>query len=422
MCGQRDKSMMTESAQSWHVGAAAAFLASLTLLCASAQVRAAPCEQKLLASDGTAQDRFGGSVSVSGDIAVVGAYRDDDNGSDSGSAYVYRWDGSTWVQEAKLLASDGAAEDWFGNRVSVSGDVAVVGVQYDDDNGSDSGSAYVYRWNGSSWVQEQKLVPSDGWAQDRFGGSVSVSGDVAVVGAHGDDDHGSASGSAYVFRWDGSSWVQEQKLLASDGAVDDLFGDSVSVSGDVFVVGAELDDDNGTNSGSAYVFRWNGFYWVQEQKLLALDGAATDYFGYSVSVSGDVAVVGALRDDADTGSAYVFRWNGSSWGHEQKIRASDGAVGDWFGNSVSVRGDVAVVGAFTDDDNGTNSGSAYVYQMDCPPTCPWDLNGDGFVGINDLLILLAAWGPNPGHPADFNGDDFVGINDLLALLANWGLC
>jgi hypothetical protein len=324
---------------------------------------------KLLPSDGAWQDLFGESVSVSGGVAVVGAFYDDDNGTNSGSAYVFRWNPGapgSWVQEQKLLASDGAAYDLFGQSVSVSGDVAVVGARLDDDNGDFSGSAYVFRWNGSSWLQQQKLLPSDGANADSFGVSVSVSGDVAVVGAFADDDNGSDSGSAYVFRWNGSSWAQHQKLLPSDGAAADYFGVSVSVSGDVAVVGACLDNDNGTFSGSAYVFRWNGSTWVQEQKLLASDGATEDRFGYSVSVSGDVAVVGAWNDNVDgslSGSAYVFRWNPGapgSWVQEQKLLASDGAASDHFGESVSVSGDVAVVGAYHGAD--TNSGLAYVFR------------------------------------------------------------
>ena len=324
---------------------------------------------KLVASDGAGGDEFGYSVSVSGDVAVVGACLDDDNGSDSGSAYVYRWNGTSWAQEPnKLVASDGAWGDRFGWSVSVSGNVVVVGAYDDDDNGSYSGSAYVFRWNGTSWAQEpNKLLPSDGAGGDRFGWSVSVSGDVAVVGAYGDDDNGTDTGSAYVFRWNGTSWVQEAKLLASDGAEFDDFGRSVSVSGDVAVVGAPYADENGSDSGSAYIFARNQGgpdNWGQVTELLPSDGAADDYFGWSVSLSGDVALVGAYMDDdkgSESGSAYVFRWNGTSWVEQPKLLASDGAADDEFGLSVSVSGNVAVVGAYYDDDKGTDSGSAYVF-------------------------------------------------------------
>jgi len=330
-------------------------------------------EQKLLASDGAEDDDFGDSVSISGNVALVGAYGNDDNGDVSGSAYVFRWNGSNWVEEPKLLASDGAEDDYFGRSVSISGDVALVGAWGDDDNGNWSGSAYVFRWNASSWVEEPKLLASDGAEYDYFGCSVSISGNVALVGAYGNDDNGSYSGSAYVFRWNGSNWVEEQKLLASDAAEYDYFGDSVSISGDVALVGARDDDDNGSYSGSAYVFRWNGSSWVEEQKLLASDGAAFDAFGISVSISGDVALVGASSNDngIGSGSAYVFRWNGSSWVEEQKLLASDAAADDYFGDSVSISGDVALVGAWGDEDNGDDSGSAYVFKIAVKKAMPW---------------------------------------------------
>jgi len=246
---------------------------------------------------------------VSGNVAIVGAYRDDDMGTDSGSAFVFRWDGATWAEEQMLLAGDGTAWDQFGYCVSISGDLAVIGAISDDDNGLSAGSAYVYRWNGSSWIQEQKLLSSDGAADDQFGYSVSVFGEVAAIGANGDDDIGASAGSAYVYRWDGSLWVEEQKLLASDGAANDLFGLSVAVGDGVAVVGASNDTDNGFDSGSAYVYRWDGSSWVEEGKLLPSDGATDELFGRSVAVSGDVAVIGAFFDDHNgyaSGSAYVF--------------------------------------------------------------------------------------------------------------------
>ena len=266
-------------------------------------------EFKITASDGGAVDQFGFSVSISGDYAIVGAFLDDDNGDDSGSAYVFKRTGSSWAEEAKLLASDGAADDGFGFSVSISGDYAVVGAALDDDNGDNSGSAYVFKRTGTIWSQEAKLLASDGAALDRFGFSVSISGDYAAVGAYFDDDNGDDSGSAYVFKRTGTSWAEEAKLLPSDGAADDLFGYSVSISGDYALVGARFDDDNGDDSGSAYLFKRTGTSWAQEAKLLASDGAAGDVFGHSVSISGNYAVVGAALDDdngGDSGSAYVY--------------------------------------------------------------------------------------------------------------------
>ena len=357
----------------------------------------AATEAKLLVPDGAEYDYFGWSVSISGDVAIVGVINDDDKGDSSGSAYVFRRIGSSWVQEQKLLASDGSESDNFGWSVSISGDVALVGAKGDNVYGYFSGSAYVFRRIGSNWVQEKKLFPSDGALYDEFGWSVSISGNVALVGAYGDNDKGSYSGSAYVFRWDGSSWVEEKKLLASDGAAYDNFGDSLSISGDVALVGAPYDDDNGNSSGSAYVFRWDGSSWVEEKKLLASDGAAYDNFGDSLSISGNVALVGVPFDNDKgdaAGSAYVFRWNGSIWVEEQKLLASDGASDDWFGDSVSISGNVALVGALYDNDNGGYSGSAYVFR--------WD--GSNWVEGPKLLASEGAAYDNFGESVSISGD------------------
>ena len=161
-------------------------------------------------------------------------------------------DDSTWVQD-KLTAADAARHDQFGYSVSISGDTALVGAYFDDDGYSYSSSAYVFRWDGMSWAQEAKLTAADTAASDRFGYSVSISGDTALVGAYDDDDGGYGSGSAYVFRWDGTTWAQEAKLTAADAAAGDQFGYSVSISGDTALVSARGDDDAGSASGSAYV-------------------------------------------------------------------------------------------------------------------------------------------------------------------------
>ncbi|GAH85253.1 unnamed protein product, partial [marine sediment metagenome] len=243
-------------------------------------------------------------------------------------------DAVPWVEQQKLLASDGAGGDHFGNSVSVSGTTALVGALGDDDCGSASGSAYVFEDNGTAWVEVAKLTASDGALMDQFSRSVSVSGTTALIGAYTDDDCGSSSGSAYVFEKGVSGWSEVAKLTASDGAADDWFGLSVSVSGTTALIGAYRGDDCGNSSGSAYVFEDNGTAWVQVAKLLPSDSAALDYFGYSVSVSGTTALVGAYADDdcgSGSGSAYVFEDNGTAWVQVAKLTPSDGAGSDFFG-------------------------------------------------------------------------------------------
>ncbi|MHC4414298.1 MAG: S8 family serine peptidase [Planctomycetota bacterium] len=412
-------------------------------------------EQKLLPDDGGAGNEFGHAVAISGEVAVVGARSDDDNGDASGSAYVFRFDGSTWLQEQKLLPDDGSPGDEFGVSVALEGDVALIGARKHDHSGTAAGSAYAFRFDGSTWAQEQELLADDGEASDFFGFAVDVSGDTALIGASGDDDNGSGAGSAYVFGFNGSIWTQEQKLAPDDGDGGDSFGRAVGLSGETAVVGVYRDEDNGGLSGSAYVFGFDGSSWLEESKLLPADGTAGDSFGYAVDVSGETVVVGAFKDDdlgSNSGSAYVFGFDGSNWVEERKLRADDGAADDSFGNAVAVSGGTAVIGAFRADQNGPISGAAYVFP-DRPPDdcngngvadecdiadgtsedvntngipdeceCPWDLDGSGSVDISDLLDLLAAWGTDPGGPPDFNGDGTVGIADLLELLANWGAC
>ncbi len=344
-------------------------------------------QAKLLASDGTADDLFGSSVSLSGDTALIGAV-DDDNGIDSGSAYVFTRTGTTWTQQAKLLASDGTADDMFGYSVSLSGDTALIGANCDDDG---RGSAYIFTRTGTIWIQEAKLVASDGTINDFFGGSISLSGDTALIGVHGDDDNGAQSGSTYVFTHSGNSWVQQQKLLASDGEAEDFFGWSVCLNRDTALIGADGDDDKGVDSGSAYVFTRTGTSWTQQAKLLASDGAVSDSFGWCVSLSGDTTLIGAPFDDDkanSSGSAYVFTRTGTTWTQKAKLLASDGAAADRFGWRISLSGDTALFGVRWDGDNGGNSGSAYIFRKESenkPPIFadPTPVNGS----VNNLLSL-----------------------------------
>lgn len=356
----------------------------------------AQCQTELLASDGASSDFLGYSVALSGDVGLVGARLDDENGTNSGSVYVFRFNGSTWVEEQELLASDGAAFDFFGHSVAIDGDIAVVGAPEHDDSGYGSGSAYVFRFNGSSWVEEQKLIASDGAGLDYFGSSVTISGVVIVVGAYLDDDKGFASGSAYVFRFNGSSWIEEQKLLASDGAAVDYFGFSVAASGNAIVIGAYFDDDMGPSSGSAYVFRFNGSNWVQEQKLLGANGAAYEVFGYSVAVSGDLAVIGADQDDdngINFGSTYVFRFNGSTWMEETELYGSDSATNDHFGWSVAVSDDMVLVGAYGHGSD-VDSGATYLFRF----------NGSTWIEETKLLNANSASYDYFGHSVAASGD------------------
>jgi uncharacterized repeat protein (TIGR01451 family) len=327
-------------------------------------------QQKLVASDGAATDNFGASVSVSGETGVAGAPSDDTPaGTAGGSAYVFVRSGTTWSEQQKLVPSDGSSDDSFGFAVSISGDTVLAGAYLDDVSGlADAGSAYVLVRSGATWTEQRHLGAWDNVAGDDFGASVAMSGDTVVVGSYLDDTPGGAdAGSAYVFVRSGTAWIEQQKLFASDGAAGDTFGLSVSLSGDTLVVGARYDDTaGGVDTGSAYVFVRSGNTWTEQQKLLPSDAAADDLFGSSVSLAGDTVAIGAVFDDTpggvDAGSAYVFVRSGTTWTEQQKILASDGLAGDFFGYAAAISADTLVVGAITHDTaSGVDAGSAYVF-------------------------------------------------------------
>lgn len=389
-------------------------------------------EAILYPDDPSVFDSFGLSVSIFENTAIVGAPRDP--GHDwNGAAYIYRFDPVTdaWHEEIKLSSSDGEPGDDFGYSVGLFGDVAVVGAHEDDDNGYASGSAYVFRFDPgtATWIEEAKLLPSDGAASSYFGCAVAIHGDRVVVGALGDRVNNVKTGSACIFRIDPGSgtWKEEAKLLASDGAESDEFGNSVAIQGDVAVVGAPFDDVWGANFGSVYFFRFDPVSgtWTERTKLLPADGMASDFFGESVALFGDVAVIGATGDDSNGefhGSAYVFRHDPVSGTliEEAELFASDGASGDIFGMSVAVHDECIVVGARGDDDNGSRSGSAYLFRFD-PVSGSWieedkllPANGtyyDQFgcsVALSGQTALIGA----PGHSQSFPESGLAYIFDL----------
>jgi hypothetical protein len=447
--------------------AAAAALGALATTPAVAQ----PINEylKLIASDGSSSDFFGYFAAVSGTTAIIGAYRDDDNGPNTGSAYLYFFSNPNRIIEIKLTASDGAERDEFGFSVGISGTIAIVGAYRDDDNGVDSGSAYLFDFSNRHKIIETKLTPSDGSPGHGFGEAVAVSGTTAIVGvpgivggltsaylydfsdpnniietklnASGGNSFGTAvaisgnpaivgapaarvngisTGSAYLFDFSDPDNIIETRLTASDGAVTDRFGESVAISDTIAIVGAYRDDDNGVDSGSAYLFDFSDPDNIIETKLTASDGESNDGFGLSVGIADTIAIVGAYRDDdngVDSGSAYLFDFSDPDNIIETKLTASDSERDDEFGQSVAISGTVALVGAYADDDNGSSSGSAYVF--DFTPPCAADLNGDGTLDFFDVSAFLTAF--NDQDPAaDFNADTLFDFFDVAAFIVAFG--
>jgi hypothetical protein len=324
---------------------------------------------------------FGHSVSITSEFIVVGAYLDN---SGAGSVFIYQKDedgNNKWGLVKKITASDGNPEDHFGISVSISGDTLVVGAAraYFSSTPAKPGSVYVFQKNyegENNWGEMKKIVASGGSPGDNFGASVSISGDTLVVGDTECTfcDRPTAD-AAYIFKrhYGGTNnWGQIKKLVASDGAEGDDYGNSVYISGDTVVVGAKLDDDEGFNSGSAYIYQRNegGIdSWGEVKKITAPDGSSYDRFGHAVSVTGDTVIISAL-DDSSAGSVYIFKQNyggNKNWGLVQKLTAFDRKPHSNFGFSVSIEKDSVLIVDHKRD------GSAYFFQANQSNTDNWKL-------------------------------------------------
>ena len=330
---------------------------------------------------------FGCSVAISGDTAVVGAKGDDVYllGDHQGAAYVYVRSGGNWTQQARLKINDGfyvGANDQFGCSVAISGDTIVVGAPWDNGEWTDEGAAYVFVRSGTTWSLQRRLPRSSiGFSQQGalMGASVAIAGDTIVVGEPGRDVGSNADhGAAYVYVRSGTDWSRVADLSAA-GSSSDWFGSSVAVWGDTAVVGAPY-HDLGANfdQGEAFVFvGWGTGWsekWSQQAGLLAVGGARGDEFGASVAISGDTIVAGAGKDDVgaslNQGSAYVFSRSGTTWSQQQHLTASDGAADDRFGCSVAISGDSAVIGALYDDVGAFTDGGSAYVFTGCDFTPP----------------------------------------------------
>jgi len=364
-------------------------------------------------------DVFGYSVAISGNTLVVGAPGEDSpstgvDGSqgdaipgNGGAAYVFVRIGSTWVQQAYLKPSNTGSSiygDNFGNSVAISGDTVIVGAPDEDSaatgiNGNqtsnsaqDAGAAYVFVRNGTTWTQQAYFKASNAETWDRFGIDVAISGDTAVVGAHGESsaatgvngnqaDNGAGSaGAAYVFVRNGATWTQQAYFKASNAGADDRFGTAVAISGETVLVGAFQEasvatgingngaDNSAFGAGAAYVFQRTGTTWTEQAYLKASNTGTADWFGYGVGISGNTAVVGASDESSSatgingnqgnngalqSGAAYVFERTGATWAQQAYLKASNTNPDDRFGSSAAVAGDTILIGAEREGSNAT---------------------------------------------------------------------
>jgi hypothetical protein len=307
-------------------------------------------EAELTATDGAVGDDFGWSVAISGTTVVIGA---PGHYYGIGAAYVYTDTGGTWSEQAELDASGLGTMTGvkFGYSVVTSGAAIMVGA---DGYDAKAGATFVFADSGGNWTQQAMLTPADAGADDQFGWSMAVSGStllVSAVKAHDD------TGAVYVFSDAGGSWAQQAELTASDGAAQNYFGDKVAISGSRIVAGAPGHHDE---QGAAYVFTGSGATWKQVGELTASDGGPNDCFGWAVGLSGKTVLVGAEQTNDGSGAAYVFKKPGGRWRQSSELTVNDGGSTDEFGYSASLSGTTAVVGA---DGAEAAAGSAYVYSL-----------------------------------------------------------
>ncbi len=287
------------------------------------------------------------------------------------------------LETAKLFPSDGNAEDRFGVSVAIDGNTAVVGAYQNDSNGSDCGAAYVYELSGSQWLQRQKLTPSDGSAGDQFGRSVAIEGNSIVVGSYYDN----SSGSAYVFTCLGGTWAQQQKLVAPDAAPDDRFGCCVAIDNNTIIVGAP---NWVALIGAAYFYQRQSTTWL-EQTVLRGD---TGHFGVSVALDGNEAFIGAYENDVGitprAGAAYVFDKTNANWVERQKLfDVNDPCGGDDFGFAVAIKNGTILVGCLYDFVDGNKKGSVFEFARTDTNWVQIDRLTAGDANIDEQIRLLA---------------------------------
>lgn len=331
-------------------------------------------------------DGFGRSISLDGDRLAVGAY--DGISNNQGEVYVFDFNGNEWEQTAKLTKTNGVAGDRFALSISLDGNRLAVGALGVSIGGNNSqGAAYIFNFNGNEWEQPIELTASDGEANEYFGNSISLDGNRLAVGAVWEGPGGNFAGHGAVYVFDlsdpiSSTWNgTQQKLTAHDRAADNLFGQSVSLDNTRLVVGADRAKVNGTYQGAAYVFDLSGGTWSETTKLTASNGASGDLFGQSVSLSANRLAVGAPEKDINhRGAAYIFDLSGGSWEETTKLTASDKAGYDRFGHSVSLSGKRLAVGTpGADVGSNSNQGAVYIYTDDL-------IFKSGFERIIDLIF------------------------------------
>ncbi len=426
----------------------------------------------LKASNAGANDEFAYTVAIDGDTIVVGArFEDsgnpadpnDNSAQDTGAVYVFTRSGAAWMQQAYLKAAIRDPGDDFGFSVAIDGDTIVVGASGEesgagdpnDNSRTDSGAAYVFVRNGTTWSQQAYLKPSNPDVGDLAGRSVAISGDTVVIGAYNEDsgnpadpndNSASNAGAAYVFVRSGTTWSQQAYLKAANAGAEDQFGRSVAIAGNTIVVGAPYEDsstpgnpndNDANNAGAAYVFTRSGTTWTQRAYLKASSIGAGDQFGYAVALTGNTLVAGA-PGESGSGAVYVFTGGDASWTQQAFLKAANAGIGDYFGAFVAINGDILAVGApgedsgnpaDPNDNSAPDAGAAYVFTRS---GATWtqrvylkaaNAQADDLFGVStavsgDIVVVGAPYedgsGPTPNENAPNAGAAYVFLNDDIA--------
>jgi len=359
----------------------------------------AQCElQALHGANTLPKDFFGKSVAMEGDQLVVGAFAA--TTARPGSAHVFERGPNGWQQTAKLMPSDGGPGDQFGNSVGISGDFVIVGSEFNDNAfGSNAGAAYFFQRTVNGWKEVQKVQPTDAKQSQHFAEYVAIEGTVAVAGCRFDSSKGNNTGAAYVFELVGGQWVQTAKLVGSGAGKNDLSADTLAVDGGRILMSSYRSDASGPHSGSAYLFEKIGGVWTEVAHLAATDGAGE--LSRGVAMDGDRVVLGARLESTNgsaAGAGYVFeKWNGA-WIQTAKLVPSTAREYDWVGEAVAVRGDRIVLSGHHHDLIGSNSGVAYVFELQ---------NGQ-WVETKTLQTSMASPNDEFSFALSMSGPDLVG--------------
>jgi len=383
--------------------------------------------KKLIPEEENEDIDFGQSVSMSGDYVAIGAKGDRGKGSYTGAVYIYKNTDTVWSNHQKLTATDGEEYDIFGCSVSIYKNYLIVGAYGDDSNGEyAAGSAYIFKLKNGDWYEQIKIVPSDGERMDYFGSAVSISENFAIIGSYNDDDNGENSGSVYIFFREGSSWSFHSKIVPIDGVSQAKFGCSVSISNNFALIGAEFDNENAINSGSAYVYQYNEDTdtWNQYTKLIGCDTVKGDNFGHSVAIYNSFLAIGSIYNN--NGSVYIYQYTDNKWLLYSKLLDIDGSGSDRFGDAVSLSDNYIAVGASQDDEkNSSNSGSAYIFSKNIinnPPSVIQPINDiclpinfQNFYIVNLDTVFLDPENDALLYTATTDGNTSISIldNDLI---------